>query len=113
MVRSEWLLRLSLAAVLPLALLALVAGSAFSAEEEAKKTTATGTVSVQKDENGAVTGVQVGAQKLALDDKAKELAGALADKKVEVTGTLDKDGALKVESYKEVEEKKAEENAVE
>jgi hypothetical protein len=94
--------------MVPLAMLAMVAGKAFAEEggEPAKKATVTGKVAVEKNDNGAVTAVKVGDQKLVLDDKAKELAGKLADKQAEVTGTVDKDGALKLESYKAVEEQK-------
>ena len=110
MVRGDWLLKLALGVAVPLALVALVSSKALAGEaEEPKKTTVTGKVTVEKNDKAEVTGVKVGTQKLVLDDKAKELAGKLADKQAEATGTLDKDGALKVESYKEVEEKKKEE----
>ena len=106
MARRGWLLKLALGAVVPLALMAMVSSKALAAEgDEPKKTTVTGKVAVDKDDKGEVTGVKVGTQKLVLDDKAKELAGKLADKQAEATGTLS-DAGLKVESYKAVEEKK-------
>jgi hypothetical protein len=105
--RREWLMKLALGMVVPLAMLAMVSSKAFAeGDEPAKKTTVTGKVAVEKNDAGEVTGVKVGAQKLVLDDKSKELAGKLADKQAEVTGTVDKDGALKLESYKAAEEKK-------
>jgi hypothetical protein len=88
-----------------LAVVAIVGGVSLAEEKKEEKKTVTGVVSVTKDDKGAVTGVKVGDQKLVLDDKAKEVA-KLDGKKVEVTGVLDKDGALKVESFKEVVEKK-------
>lgn len=109
MARRGWLLRLALGLAVPLALVALVAGRTLAeeaAQEEAKKATVTGVVAVEKNDEDAVTGVKVGEQVLVLDEKAKELAGKLAGKKAEVTGTLDEDGNLKVAGYKEVVEKK-------
>ena len=94
--------------VASLVVVAAMSCGALAAEEkkeEVKKTTVTGAVSVTKDDKAVVTGVKVGDQKLVLDDKAKEVA-ALDGKKVEVTGVADKDGALKVESFKEVVEPK-------
>jgi len=107
MARREGLMKLVLGIMVPLALLAMMSSKVFAAEgdEPAKKTTVTGKVAVDKDDKGEVTGVKVGTQKLVLDDKAKELAGKLADKQAEATGTLS-DAGLKVESYKAVEEKK-------
>jgi ABC-type Zn uptake system ZnuABC Zn-binding protein ZnuA len=102
------MIKLLVGLVASLVVVAVFSCGAVAAEEkkeEAKKTTVTGTVGVTKDDKGAVTGVKVGEQKLVVDEKAQEVA-KLDGKKVEVVGTLAADGALKVESCKEVVEPK-------
>ncbi len=84
--------------------LVLIAGS-IAAEE---KKVVVGTVEVDRDDEGGVTGVAIGTDdgkvKLVLDAKARKLAGDLAGKRAEVSGTMGSDGLLKVSSYKEVKE---------
>ncbi len=97
--------------VASLVVVAVIGSGAMAAEKKAGKApaakTVTGTVSVQKDDKGELTGVSVKVDerktvKLTVDDKAKEVA-ALDGKKVEVTGKMAK-GMLTVESFKEVTE---------
>lgn len=98
--------------VLVAAALGLFTASAVLAEEapaEPQKVTVVGTVSVTKDDAGAVTAVTVTAQDAAysvtLDENGKKLA-ELDGKEVEVMGVVtEKDGVkwITVESFKEVE----------
>src|SRR5512135_140425 len=104
MVKWNFPLKCLAGLALALAAAAVIGSSAFAEEEAAKKTTATGVVAVEKGADGAIITVVVKGDakvKLVLDDKAKEVA-KLEGKTVEVTGTLDAAGALKVESFKEV-----------
>ena len=89
----------------------LFAGTVFAADDDV---TLTGTVSVTKGDDGAVTAVKLTVDKtvynVVLDDNGKKLA-ELNAKKVEVTGTVatkDEVKTLTVKTMKEVVEKKVE-----
>jgi len=90
---------------------ACVANILLAADEPAK-VTVTGTVVVNKNDDGGITVVCVKAgdamTKLVLDDNGKKVA-EMAGKKVDVTGTWQGEGdakMLKVETCKASEEKK-------
>ena len=84
--------------------------SAFALHAEDEEKTVTGTVSVQKNDDGDVTSVTLKAggesYKVVVDDNGKKLAAEDVNAQYEVKGTVSKEGeesVLKVASYKKVE----------
>ena len=95
-----------------MAVVVLVAAASYALAADDVKVT--GTVSVVKDDAGAVKSASVKAgdvtYNVVLDDKGKEVA-KLDGKKVEITGTVEEKDAVKnltVKECKEVVEKKPE-----